>query len=176
VACAFHLELGGLNLLMADLCTRGIVTKVRSLKTRRSIGGSPFTRGPLAHLLRNRFYIGEVAFKGEILSGEQPTILDRDLFDPIRFHVKIAIAGRGAYTDEFAPLFHIKAHRLKGRIEHAGVGSEQQLARLVFQRLVSAQFLVLLVFFARLLRGAGLRLVGLPEGRPGRPGWSLTTW
>src|SRR5262249_61363028 len=53
VACAFHLELGGLNLLMADLCTRGIVTKVRSLKTRRSIGGSPFTRGPLAHLLRN---------------------------------------------------------------------------------------------------------------------------
>jgi hypothetical protein len=25
------------------------------------IGGIPFTRGPLAHFLRNRFYIGEVA-------------------------------------------------------------------------------------------------------------------
>jgi hypothetical protein len=47
--------------------------------------------------------------------------------------VKIAIAGRVAYTDELAPLFHIKAHRLEGRIEHAGVGSEQQLTRLVFQ-------------------------------------------
>src|SRR5262249_14264576 len=63
---------------------RGIVTKVRSLKTGRTIGGIPFTRGPLAHLLRNRFYIGEVAFKGEILPGEQPAILDRNLFDAVQ--------------------------------------------------------------------------------------------
>ena len=33
------------------------------------------------NLLRNRFYIGEVAFKGEVFPGEQPAILDRDLFD-----------------------------------------------------------------------------------------------
>ena len=79
-----YLELGSLNLLMADLRERGIVTKVRSLKTGRIIGGIPFTRGPLAHLLRNRFYIGEVAFKGEILAGEQPAILDRDLFDAVQ--------------------------------------------------------------------------------------------
>src|SRR5262249_58755465 len=65
-----YLELGSLNQLMADLRERGIVTKVRSLKTGRSIGGVAFTRGPLAHLLRNRFYIGEVTFKGEILPGE----------------------------------------------------------------------------------------------------------
>jgi site-specific DNA recombinase len=44
----------------------------------------PFTRGPLAHLLRNRFYIGEVNFKGEILPGEQSAILDRDLFDAVQ--------------------------------------------------------------------------------------------
>src|SRR5262249_2982716 len=43
-----------------------------------------FTRGPLAHLLRNRFYIGEVAFKGEILGGEQPAIVERDLFDAVQ--------------------------------------------------------------------------------------------
>jgi site-specific DNA recombinase len=78
------LELGSLNLLMADLRERGIVTKVRSLKTGRTVGGIPFTRGPLAHLLRNRFYIGEVAFKGEVLPGEQPAILDRDLFDAVQ--------------------------------------------------------------------------------------------
>src|SRR5712691_797348 len=69
---------------MADLRERGIVTKVRSLKTGRRVGGIPFTRGPLAHLLRNRFYIGEVAFKGEVLPGEQPAILDRDLFDAVQ--------------------------------------------------------------------------------------------
>src|SRR6266849_5122525 len=79
-----YLELGSLNLLMADLRERGIVTKVRSLKTGRTVGGIPFTRVPLAHLLRNRFYIGEVAFKGEVLPGEQPAILDRDLFDAVQ--------------------------------------------------------------------------------------------
>src|SRR6516225_6357568 len=76
-----YLKLGSLNRLMAGLRQRGIVTKVRALKTGRSIGGIPFTRGPLGHFLRNRFYIGEVAFKGEVLPGEQPAILDRDLFD-----------------------------------------------------------------------------------------------
>ena len=72
-----YLKLGSLNLLMADLRTRGIVTKVRTLKTGETVGGIPFTRGPLAHLLRNRFYIGEVVFKGETLAGEQPAIVDR---------------------------------------------------------------------------------------------------
>jgi site-specific DNA recombinase len=69
---------------MADLRERGIVTKVRSLKTGRTVGGIPFTRGPLAHFLRNRFYIGEVAFKGEVLPGEQPAVIDRDLFDAVQ--------------------------------------------------------------------------------------------
>ena len=43
-----YLALGSLNRLMADLRVRGVVTKVRSLKTGRTIGGIPFTRGPLA--------------------------------------------------------------------------------------------------------------------------------
>src|SRR3974377_1961410 len=57
----FHcsLEFGSLNLLMADLRQQGIVTKVRTLKTGETVGGIPFSRGSLAHLLRNRFYIGE---------------------------------------------------------------------------------------------------------------------
>src|SRR5438105_10797054 len=79
-----YLELGSLNRLMADLRERGIVTKVRLLKTGRTVGGIPFTRGPLAHFLRNRFYIGEVVFKGEVLPGEQPAILDRELFDAVQ--------------------------------------------------------------------------------------------
>jgi DNA invertase Pin-like site-specific DNA recombinase len=79
-----YLRLGSLNLLMADLRKRGIVTKVRTLKTGQTVGGIPFTRGPLAHLLRNRFYVGEVAFKGEVLRGEQAAIVDRDLFDAVQ--------------------------------------------------------------------------------------------
>src|SRR5262245_2941181 len=54
-----YLRLGSLSLLMAELRKQGIVTKVRTLKSGATVGGIPFTRGPLAHLLRNRFYIGE---------------------------------------------------------------------------------------------------------------------
>src|SRR6187455_1407716 len=39
-----YLELGSLNPLMADLRRRGIVTKVRTLKTGETMGGIPFTR------------------------------------------------------------------------------------------------------------------------------------
>jgi site-specific DNA recombinase len=79
-----YLRLGSLSLLMADLRQQGIVTKVRTLKSGATVGGIPFTRGPLAHLLRNRFYIGEVMFKGEILAGEQPAIVERDRFDAVQ--------------------------------------------------------------------------------------------
>ena len=79
-----YLRLGSLGLLMADLRKQGIVTNVRSLKSGATVGGIPFTRGPLAHLLRNRFYVGEVIFKDEVLAGEQPAIVDRDLFDAVQ--------------------------------------------------------------------------------------------
>ena len=57
---------------------------MRTLKTGQTVGGIPFTRGPLAHLLRNRFYIGEVVFKGETLAGEQKAIVDRALFEAVQ--------------------------------------------------------------------------------------------
>jgi DNA invertase Pin-like site-specific DNA recombinase len=79
-----YLKLGGLNPLMADLRRQRIVTKERLLRSGKTVGGIPFTRGPLAHLLRNRFYIGEVVFKGERLPGEQPAIIDRKLFDAVQ--------------------------------------------------------------------------------------------
>src|SRR5262245_54507936 len=38
----------------------------------------------LAALLRNRFYIGEVRYKGEVFPGEQPAILNRALFEAVQ--------------------------------------------------------------------------------------------
>src|SRR5207344_132576 len=57
---------------------------IRHLCDGRTVGGIPFTRGSLAYLLRNRFYIGEVDFKGEICRAEHPMILDRDLFEAVQ--------------------------------------------------------------------------------------------
>src|SRR6201996_1774890 len=65
-----YLNLGSIGLLLTDLRERGIVTKVRHLSDGRTVGGIPFTRGSLAYLLRNRFYIGEVGFKGQICPAE----------------------------------------------------------------------------------------------------------
>jgi DNA invertase Pin-like site-specific DNA recombinase/nucleotide-binding universal stress UspA family protein len=79
-----YLKRGSLTLLMAELRKLGIVSKRRTLRSGKTVGGIPFTRGPLAHLLRNRFYIGEVVFKSETLKGEQPAILDRGLFDGVQ--------------------------------------------------------------------------------------------
>ena len=54
------------------------------LSTGATRGGVPFGRGALYYLLGNRFYIGEVKYKNEILPGEQPPIIDRALFEAVR--------------------------------------------------------------------------------------------
>jgi hypothetical protein len=47
-------------------------------------GGIRFGVGPLAHLLRNRFYIGEVVYKGKVHPGEQAPIIDPELFEAVQ--------------------------------------------------------------------------------------------
>jgi site-specific DNA recombinase len=79
-----YLELGGVNELLRDLSDRNIRTKTRQLSTGATRGGVPFGRGALYYLLSNRFYIGEVKYKNEILPGEQPPIMDRPLFEAVR--------------------------------------------------------------------------------------------
>ena len=79
-----YLELGSISALLTDLKKADIRTKRRTLSTGKTIGGIPFGRGALGYLLRNRFYIGEVKYKGEILWGEQKPIFDRKLFDAVQ--------------------------------------------------------------------------------------------
>jgi DNA invertase Pin-like site-specific DNA recombinase len=79
-----YLELGGVNALVRDLRDKDIRTKIRLRATGATHGGIPFERGSLFYLLRNRFYIGEVKYKGEILPGEQPAIMERELFDAVQ--------------------------------------------------------------------------------------------
>jgi len=79
-----YLDVSGINELTRDLKERNILTKARTFSTGKTRGGIPFGRGTLSHLLRNRFFIGEVAYKGEILPGEQPPIMDRALFDEVQ--------------------------------------------------------------------------------------------
>ena len=69
---------------MIELRERDFRTKVRKLSDGRTRGGVPFTQGPLFYILRNRFYIGEVLYKGEICPGSQPPLIERELFEAVQ--------------------------------------------------------------------------------------------
>src|SRR5262249_22392056 len=75
---------GSVNRLVLELRERNVRTKIRKLSNGSTRGGVPFTQGPLFYLLRNRFYIGEVLYKGEICPGPQPPLIDRKLFEAVQ--------------------------------------------------------------------------------------------
>src|SRR5215470_10140601 len=79
-----YLALGSVRALAQDLDRRGIRSKPRRLSTGRTIGGGRFGVGALAHLLKNRFYIGQVVYRGEVHGGEQAPIVDRALFAAVQ--------------------------------------------------------------------------------------------
>src|SRR5712692_5067896 len=81
---ARYLALGSIGALIEDLDRRGIRTKANGLTDGRQRGGIRFGVGSLAYLLKNRFYIGEVAYRGGLHRGEHEPILDRDLFEAVQ--------------------------------------------------------------------------------------------
>ncbi|EKS42890.1 recombinase family protein [Afipia clevelandensis] len=81
---ALYLEADSIAALAEVLERKGIRTKIRPLSNGESRGGIPFGVGALAHLLRNRFYTGEIDYRGEIHAGEHEAILDHALFDNVQ--------------------------------------------------------------------------------------------
>jgi site-specific DNA recombinase len=79
-----YLELSSMGALLAELDRRGIRTKVNGRREGQKRGGIRFGVGPLAHLLKNRFYIGEVHYRGEVYRGEHEPILSRAVFDAVQ--------------------------------------------------------------------------------------------
>jgi site-specific DNA recombinase len=79
-----YLELGSMRPLIEDLDRRGIRTKANGLTNGSVRGGIRFGVGSLAHLLKNRFYIGEVVYRGAIHHGEHEPILERELFEAVQ--------------------------------------------------------------------------------------------
>src|SRR5215204_6106975 len=76
--------LGSLAALQRELRERGILTRLRPLSSGRTIGGVPLTNGPLAHLLRNRGYVGELNHKSASYPGEHAPIVAPALFEAVQ--------------------------------------------------------------------------------------------
>jgi DNA invertase Pin-like site-specific DNA recombinase len=79
-----YLECGSVGALAEELARRKIMSKVRSLASGRTKGGGPYSVGALAHFLKNRFYLGEVVYRGETHAGEHEPIVDRATFETVQ--------------------------------------------------------------------------------------------
>jgi site-specific DNA recombinase len=64
-----YLECRSFGKLVGELDRRRIVTKRRDTKVAKYRGGIPFTYGPLAYLLKNRVYLGEIHHGGKWFKG-----------------------------------------------------------------------------------------------------------
>ena len=78
-----YLALKSFQALITELDQKGIVTKTRALNDKTS-GGIPFTYGPLAYLLKNRTYVGEMGHKGSWFPGEHKPLLDHTTFNRVQ--------------------------------------------------------------------------------------------
>lgn len=79
-----YLELRSLTGLLRELRERGLTTKISKLRDGTQRGGVPFSKGPLAYLLRNRVYIGDVCHKGQHYSGHHPPIIALEQFEAVQ--------------------------------------------------------------------------------------------
>ncbi|MBM6595050.1 recombinase family protein [Microvirga pudoricolor] len=75
-----YLALGSLPALQQEMRDKGVVTRKRG----QAVGGIAFTNGPLAHLLRNRIYLGEINHKGHSHKGEHEAIIPDELFEAVQ--------------------------------------------------------------------------------------------
>ena len=77
-------DLESIPALQADLRSRGIVSRVRTLSSGRRVGGIALTNGPLSAILRNRVFLGEINHRENSYAGEHAAIIDRELFDAVQ--------------------------------------------------------------------------------------------
>jgi site-specific DNA recombinase len=89
-----YLEVNSIGDLVVDLHKRGIRTRKQKLSEGRTRGGIPFGVGGLNYFLRNRYFIGEVVYRGAIYPGEQEPIVDRALFEAVQAKLTAGATAR----------------------------------------------------------------------------------
>ena len=79
-----YLELGSVPVLQRWLDARGIRSKRRTTRGGRVVGGLPFSRGALFHLLRNRTYLGLIVHQHQAHPGRHAAIVATAVFDTVQ--------------------------------------------------------------------------------------------
>jgi len=89
-----YAELGSVRLLKEELEARGIKSKSWTSASGRCVGGKPFSRGALYHVLQNHLYRGEIVHKGQAHPGEHAPIIDQTLWDAVQGQLAANTAER----------------------------------------------------------------------------------
>ena len=141
-----YLVLRSFQRLIDELDKNGIVTKRRELDQGKVSGGIPFAYGSLAHLLKNRIYLGETGHNGKWFPGEHHPILKPETFEQVQGLLKHNSVRRTTHRHQNGALlaglffddrgnrmspsfstkrgirypFYVSSAVLKGRKTHAG--------------------------------------------------------
>lgn len=83
-----YLELSAIMPLLKELYNSGFRTKKRQLANGRVVGGCKFGKGGLNHLLKNRFYVGEIHHHGTYHVGCHEPIVGKELFEAVQIKLK----------------------------------------------------------------------------------------
>lgn len=84
---------------MAKMLPRmGVLSKKRTTKNGRVIGGKALDKGGLYKILQNPIYIGKIKHKDKIYEGRHPAIIDMDTWNKVRSTMKENTINRGAIT------------------------------------------------------------------------------
>jgi site-specific DNA recombinase len=79
-----YVDLGCVSDLQIYLEDTGIRSKRRVSRTGNVTGGIAFGRGALYELLQNRVYLGEITHKGASYPGQQPAIVQKELWEKVQ--------------------------------------------------------------------------------------------
>ena len=96
---ARYLELGSVHRLVNDLADEGLFSKSWTTQSGRVVGGAPYSRGALFHILKNRLYLGEIVHKGIIYPGLHQPIIEQELFEAVALQLEKGRRRKGKAAD-----------------------------------------------------------------------------
>src|ERR1700724_1669549 len=124
-----YMELGCVWKLRTYLEQQGIRSKKRISRNGRASGGAVFSRGALYQMLQNRIYLGEITHKDKSFPGQQPAIIEQELWDRVQARMQANLQGRHKRprSTEKSPLagllYDVEGHRFTPT--HANKGGKR---------------------------------------------------
>lgn len=114
-----YLELGSIPALARELDRKGIRSKRMISRNGNERGGVRLSCGAIAHVLKNRIYLGEAVHKGVAHAGEHEAIIDAGLFAKVEAtlagnrHRRIARKTRAAGCPLAGKLFDAQGQPMR---------------------------------------------------------------